>query len=289
MVINGLTSFNLYPGQQCFVYNDNNVWKVKDYNPRWRLTGSLTIFVDQTNGSDSNDGLASGSGNAFQTWTAAYSLINKNLDFNNNAVTVQYASGQTITTPIVMNHGWIGGGLLTIDLGTSTLNPTSPTFGSAVYASTTGAGPFTVQNGTIATTTSGGGIHATSGAIINLGSSITFSTCAGVHIQADFLGVVNANVAYAITGNPTSAHANATAQGQIAMQGTTVTFTGSINFGIFALCSNLGLIYAASFTSSGGTLTGQKYNVASNGVVQSNGSTFPGPTAGSTATGGQYL
>jgi hypothetical protein len=44
--------------------------------------------------------------------------------------------------------------------------------------------------------------------------------------------------------------------------------------------------------TNGGTVTGQRYNVAANGVIFTNGggaNYLPGNAAGASATGGQYL
>lgn len=290
---NGLTSFILWPGQSCFIYNDNNVWKVNPSSQRWALTGALTINVDQTNGLSTNDGLSTGAGGALATVAQAISMITNSLDLKGQAVTVLFASGQTYTTGVTLTSAWVGGGSITFNLGTSTMNPTSPATGAAFYFSGAMPGTIIVMNGTIQTTTAGHGIHATNGAIIDVLTGITFGACAGIHILADFLGVIALLSNYSVTGAPAGAvHAEAAVQGQISLQGIALTITGTINFGTFALATSLGQIYSISFTFSGGTVTGTRYTANTNSVINTNGggaNYFPGSVAGSTATGGQYV
>lgn len=286
---NGLTSFILWPGQSFLIFNDNSVWKIHPPTQRWKLTGAVTLNVDNSLGNDANDGLATGSGNAFLTIQGAFNCAQANFDLGTNVVTIQ-TTNATYTAGVIVTP-WIGSTSIILNLGGGTLNPTAPASGAAVAVQGSLPAPFQVANGTLKTTTSGTCLHATQGAVIVLGAGITFGACAGVHVQSDFLGNVQMNVSYAINGNPTVAHVDCLAQGQVAIVGGTVTFTGSINFGIFALCSALGLIYAGGGTFTGGTLTGTKFNVSAGGAIITNGggiNYFPGPTAG-TSTGGTYV
>jgi hypothetical protein len=72
-----------------------------------------------------------------------------------------------------------------------------------------------------------------------------------------------------------------------------VTITGTIAFGsTFAYCDRLSVIRTDSTTFTGGTVTGKRYDVRTNAVIDTNSagaSHFPGNVAGTVATGGQYV
>lgn len=286
---NGITAFMLWPGQSCFVFNDNNVWKTCGRPDRWVLPSAITINVDNSLGSDSNDGLATGANNAMLTIQGAFNLIQSQWDFNGFIVTI-LTTNATYTSGIVVLP-WTGAGQVILNLGGGTLSVTSPAVGAAVYAQGSLPGNFTFTNGTITTTTSGHAIRATRGSVITVGASVTFGACAGIHMTADFLGILLSSVNYSITGAPTGSHLSATLQGQLNTSGSTVTITGTINFGTFAIATSLGLINSSGNTYTGGTITGTRYSSTLNSVINTNGggaSYFPGSVSGTTATGGQY-
>lgn len=72
----------------------------------------------------------------------------------------------------------------------------------------------------------------------------------------------------------------------------TVTLTGTPAFSqSYVFADDTSLIRATSMTFSG-SATGKRYDVATNGVINTNGggaTYFPGSVAGTTATGGQYV
>ena len=75
------------------------------------------------------------------------------------------------------------------------------------------------------------------------------------------------------------------------MVGWTVSLTGTPAFFRFANAQTLGVIEATLATFSG-SATGVRYNVVNNAVISTNGggaNFFPGNSAGSSGTGGQYV
>lgn len=77
----------------------------------------------------------------------------------------------------------------------------------------------------------------------------------------------------------------------IDMIGRTVTITGTPALGTFATVEHASVLRAQGCTFTG-SATGTRYDVRTNGVIETNGggATFlPGGTAGATATGGQYV
>ncbi|BEV00062.1 hypothetical protein [Novosphingobium olei] len=96
---------------------------------------------------------------------------------------------------------------------------------------------------------------------------------------------------YEISGSAT-AHLYAAMGTVIDIKDRTVTLTGTPNVGTFAKVEQASVIRAQGCTFTG-SATGKKYDARSGGIIETNGSTpatfFPGDTAGSTATGGQYV
>src|SRR5207248_2112843 len=88
------------------VFNDNNVWRVIRPN-RWRLTAATTLNVDPVNGNDSNDGLATGTGNALATPQKAWDTAADNFDLAGQTLTLQHADG-TYTTGIASKKAMFG-------------------------------------------------------------------------------------------------------------------------------------------------------------------------------------
>jgi hypothetical protein len=90
---NGLTSFILWPKQTVRVYNQNSVWQTDPSAPtRWIIPGAVTFLVHPTLGSDTNDGLGSGSG-AFATIQKAVNVAQYDVDCNGSGVVIQLADG----------------------------------------------------------------------------------------------------------------------------------------------------------------------------------------------------
>jgi hypothetical protein len=298
IIITGGTNFILYPGQTVIVYNDNNVWKVLG-QARWRIPGAtylattVTFFVDNVNGSDSNDGLASGAGGAFLTLTHARDVISNQIDFNGQQVVIQAAASQTWTETFDLRNGWVGGGQWIIDGGGSTFgSSTSHTFNLEM----SGPGFFEVQNMTIINSASGASCFNANGpGVWNIGAGVTFGATQQAHILASGSGsVVSVNNNYTVSGGG-ACHFEATQGGFLVFQsGLTVTVSANITFSIaFAFVTQGANAQSLSntFTLGGHTVTGNRYNVQQNGVMFVNGggaNYFPGSVAGTTATGGQY-
>lgn len=110
---NGLSNFILWPGQSCFIYNQNNVWKVNPSFQRWKLPSAITLYVD-TAGSNSNDGLATGAGGAFLTIGAAVNTVYQQFDCQSVGVTISVTAGQTFNEQVFMGGQLTGVNVLTI-------------------------------------------------------------------------------------------------------------------------------------------------------------------------------
>ncbi|SRR6266404_468062 len=293
IVLTGGPSFTLYPGQTTIVFNQNNVWQHTDPG-RWRLTGGPTVFVDVTNGNDSNDGLAAGAGGAFQTLQKAWNTIVKNWDLQGFVVTIQLADG-TYTSGIVSNLGPVGGIYLGIIIQGNAATP------SNVLISTTSADCFEwfetgapisvwIKNLKMQTTTSGDCVHVLgAGNYVRVGN-VVFGACAGVHIRSYNMAEVDAFTdSYTITGGA-AAHYNTNGQGVIGVQSETITLTGTPAFSSGFAVAQGGNILAQGNTYSGAA-TGARYNASLLGLIDTAGggaNYFPGSIAGATLSGGIY-
>jgi hypothetical protein len=109
-------------------------------------------------------------------------------------------------------------------------------------------------------------------------------------MQASGGASITGTGSYSISGSATT-HWFASAGGSIAVEGVTITLTGTPAYsGAFANISNVGVAFVDSNTFSG-SATGTRYTVAGNGVLYTGGASttyLPGNAAGSTSTGGQY-
>lgn len=247
---------------------------------REQLTADRTYFV-RTDGSDSNNGLANTSGGAFLTMQKAIDVV-YGLDFGIYNVTISVQSG-TYTGGASFSGRHTGTGTLTLAGTSATISRTSAT----CITASNGA-QVTVSGFTLTTTTSGNCFSISGGAAVSLGTSMTFGACASDHISVSDYGRFTGN-SYTISGGATR-HIIITG-GSVSFGATTTTVTGTPAFsGAFLLAQNLGV--ASFFTTTfSGAATGSRYSVSLNSAVNVFGagtSYFPGNSAGSTSTGGQY-
>jgi hypothetical protein len=259
--------------------------------PREVLTANRTYYV-RTDGNNANSGLADTAGAAWLTFQSAINFVVANLDFAGFTVIITHGSetGKTFTGQINVPP-WSGGGALTVQ-GNGTSNTLISTAGNA-FAVNLGALPglLTIKNLKIATSSGNCFVAAQATAVTFDG--VEFGSCAGSHVLASAGGVsVSFASNYMISGGAT-AHWMVNSGGVIQCVGKTITLTGSPVFSTaFANTGNIGVINSLSNTFSGSTgASSKRYNVVLNGVVNTFGggaSHFPGDTAGTTATGGQY-
>jgi len=262
-------------------------------NVREKLAAARTYYVGPVSppagwgaGSNSNNGLTVLF--PFLTIQYAYDLIANTLDLNGYTVTIQIGDG-TFTGGLLISKPWVGGGAVTVQGNTGAMSSViiSTTSASAISNTANLPGRLTVQYVKLTTATSGSCIsNAGIGKIFF--NHIEFGACAGTHLSTDGNGATINSLfgTYTISGNAL-AHMDSQNQGFIIIQFATITITGTPAFSTaFAYANNLALInaYSPSYT---GSATGPRYLIMMNSVCQS-GTTMPGDSAGSTATGGQY-
>lgn len=291
--IDGASSFSLGSNQGVRINSDGTNYSTQrgGSGAREMLTAARTYYV-LTTGSDSNTGLANTAGAAFLTVQKAIDTV-ATLDIGNFNVTITVGAGTFSTSTGNQLKNLVGSGLVTISgAGATTIITTSGAMTTqngnfyalalsgrwrldAMKLTSTGTGtPFGVlssasSNVIIGALEYGTGFNAQVRSVDNgyviFDSNYTISGGAGIHIQSS--GAVLRCDSLTVTVSGTPAYSTA-----------------------FAQTSNGGIITAASMTYSG-SATGVRYVSQLNGVINTSGggaSYFPGNSAGSTATGGQY-
>lgn len=252
------------------------------------LSSSRTYYV-RKDGSDSNSGLSDTSGGAFLTVQKAVNVAAA-LDLSVYSATVQVRSGTYEES--VSLRSYVGAGPITIKGDSST--PANviirrPAGGHCVTAA--GVVGAYVLDGLKLTTAVEYGlcIYASSGSRTSF-KNIDFGGCTAQHVYAESGASVQIAGNYNITGGATN-HFNATTGGLIYGQSYTITLTGTPGFSSsFASADRWSGLIVPSLTFSG-SATGVRYYSQLNSVIYTGGagaSYFPGNSAGSTATGGQY-
>ncbi|HZP20099.1 MAG TPA: DUF2793 domain-containing protein [Bauldia sp.] len=262
---------------------------------RERLTADRTYYV-RTDGSDSNTGLANSAGGAFLTVQKAYDTIAANLDLGGKTVTIQIGDGTYApasgTNPLLISQPWTGGGSVIVQGNNATPANVvlSGTNADAVLVSAPLPGVLSIRDLKVTTTTNKSGIQLNAPGSLTF-SNLNFGACVVAHLLAACTGAqITGTGNYAISGNaPIHAYA---LTGSIVLTGLTVTLTGTPAFSTaFVESSRTGVLRGQAMTFSG-SATGPRYLADANGVIFTNGggaTYFPGNSAGSTATGGQYI
>ncbi|WP_407971472.1 hypothetical protein ACJ51O_08205 [Burkholderia pyrrocinia] len=258
---------------------------------RLRLTANTNFYVNASTGSDSNNGLTSGT--AWATLQRAWNVIQQNYDVAGFVATVNVASGSYAP---VAGIGAVVGSISAssfqfVATGAATITNTSLTacFYATGGAQYTFSGPWTlINNNTGASTAQASG----AGSILVQGAGVTHGASAGSHFLANVYGQVQVTGNYTVSGSSGS-HCNAANAGSLGINsGVTVTLSGTPAFSTaFAQANGLSQISAGGVTFNG-TATGTRYISQSNSIVNSNSggaNYFPGNAVGATNTGGIYI
>lgn len=256
---------------------------------RERVTSDRTYYV-ATTGSDSNTGL--GPGVALLTIQKAVQIIADTLSISAGVtVTVQVANGTyTISTAILL-YAYTGAGMVQIlgNTGTPGSAIIQTSAATEIFQAACRTRPYYVGGFRLMATASSPVGFLANGGFIQFGN-IEFYTGLSTHIYAKNGGIIQALANYAIIASMTI-HMDADTQGCVNVDGVTVTLTGTPAFTTFA--STKTLAYAsADGTTFSGSGTGVRYSAETNSVINTDGAGstfFPGDSAGSTATGGQYV
>ena len=279
------------------IYQSDNsatpIWRELFYQqnitPREVLTAARTYYV-RTDGSDSNTGLANTSGGAFLTIQKAVDTVCA-LDLSIYQVTIQVADG-TYTGAVVLG-AYIGSLAPILRGNNSTPANVVISTTSATAVSNSSGRPWTVLDLKIQTTTSGYGLLAQSKGDITFGN-LVFGACALSQIAAFSGAAITGSSNFAVSGGAQSMIVVGGGGGVVNVGGLTVTFSNSPAYSTATVSvTTLGnaSVFGMTFTN-GATVTGVRYSVIANGVLFTNGggaNYIPGNSAGSAASGGQYI
>ncbi len=254
-----------------------------------KLSADLDVYISTT-GNDSNAGTI---GAPFLTLQAAWNHVQSNINVNGYSVTFHVADG-TYTAGVTCVGSFMGAfsGIYFVGNTSTPANCIINVTNGACFVAVQGA-PIHV-NGfkLVATGTSGNeglALSATSGGVIVF-DEINFGAARG-HITAGTAGFIQCNNgSYTISGNADS-HMLAEYNGNIQIDASTVTLTGTPAFTTFA-----DALATATITTLGttyiGSATGVRYSAYLNSIIATNGggaSFYPGNSSGSTLNGGQYV
>jgi hypothetical protein len=292
IVIDGVTQPVLWPEQQRWVLKGaDGLWYTSSPY-RWRSnSATFNVTADGGSGSDTNnDGLGTGTG-AFATIAQANSTVTNWIDSLGGPPSIQLGDGtHSVGAGINVNYPIVGRSQLYFKG-----HPGSS--GSVIVSCLGGGGCFLLRDQAIATVTDmtlstvGNGsvlFNVSQGSVGDL-SGVDFNAApAGTHISVNTFSSVNVLGAYTINGGANT-HFTVSRNGYI-NYGVQVTIGAAMTFGIFAQGVDCGVCSGgpAPFVNPGNVTAGQKYNVSNNAVFSTGGQVFPGPTAGATATGGQF-
>jgi hypothetical protein len=253
------------------------------------LTASRTYYV-RTDGSDSNTGLVDSAGGAFLTVQKAFDTI-CTLDLGGYTATVQIKDG-TYTGGINLDKPWVGGAIVFQgNSGTPANVVISTTSDDCFSVDVPLSSLVTIKDMKLMTATSGFGIVMNALGLVKF-QNLNFGAAANDHLRAQAPGAkILCTGNYAVSGGG-QRHFRAQLGGNITVNSVTVTLSGTPAFSsAFADAANVSVIDGGGITFSG-SATGKRYNADRNAVVDSAGggaSYFPGNSAGTTATGGQYV
>lgn len=269
-----------------------------------KLTSSPTYYVNASTGNDSNNGLTSGT--AFATLQkAANTAISLNLNGFNVGITVANGTYATVNLPTINGSGII---TFTGNTGSPSSCIIQNASGSAITAGSSGAtwvfNGFQLQSSGASSSDAGCALAAVGNSTINL-NNIVFGTCQGGHISAVNGAVVtlggNLTISGGLTANALLNGVHLYCGGSAIIQsagwatGTgrpPLTISTAVSLPYFVAASSNALVEVlyASITNPG-NVTGQRYSVILNAIVNTSGagsSYYPGTIAGTTGTGGQY-
>lgn len=252
------------------------------------LAANRTYYV-RADGSDSNTGLANTSGGAFLTIQKAIDIAVA-LDLSIYEIIIQVAAGTY--TGAITTKPYIGTGPISILGDTTTPSNCAVSVASnSAFRFTNRTALYVVKGFQVSTTTSGFSFYATS-SNLQYGNMVFGATPAGfAHIYLDGQSNITATANYEITTGP-YAHIQADYGSTATISSRTITLTGTPAFSAGFIYATRAAIVAAVSDTFSGSATGPYYLVNKNAVIDTGGggaTYLPGNSAGSSASGGQYV
>lgn len=272
-----------------FVY-DGTKWWATVVQPG--VSADRTYYVNGSTGSDSNNGLSSGT--AFATIQKAIDVVAA-ISWGGFNATISVANG-TYSPNISLRQV---SGAASVTLTGNIATPASVVTG---LISNNGTSGWFVQGFKPTTTALGAHNVSCEGGSITLGNMEWplndggGTANGGAHIAAGTGGSIFLTGTHRIAGGATIAHmfvADGGSMRFLQSSPPTLNVIATAGFSQF-INVNVGDAHVtyASITGAASVTSGKKYNVIANGVINVDGAGvnyYPGPSAGTTATGGQYV
>jgi hypothetical protein len=253
---------------------------------RESLIANRTYYVRTTGNDTTGDGLTTGT--AFATLQKALNVA-ATIDFAGFTVTIDCNEAATFSgaasIPRMVGQNSVAN-LVISGAGSTTILTSSAAFAGTVNAQVPGAA-VTVQNVQIQNADASGiGIRTRYGALCRLGAGVTFGACGWTCLWADSASSIET----------TGFTVNANSQYLFYAPGGTIGVSGTVALGTRAFSSMLanasvGGHIDSNGTTYTGTVTGKRFEVHSNAVINTYGAGlnhFPGTIAGTATGGGRY-
>lgn len=255
------------------------------------VTANTDLYVNGATGNDNNNGKSAAT--ALATLQGA---INKAFSYPPSQfnITIHIADG---TYAPCATPGYSGPTIIMDGNSGSPQNViVSNPSGAAHCVLVTGPNVLTCKNLTVTNSGSlaAGGFVATGSGTMNTQNTRSGLISSGSVFEAYGGGIVNINGNHTFAGNAQEWFWSLFGGVMNIAPGITLTASGSLTTNITCLVQQLGILTMGPPNASfAGTplASGQRFSVQTNGVVNVNGggaNVFPGASAGSTATGGQY-
>ncbi len=255
------------------------------------LSAARTYYV-RPDGDDTNDGLSNAPNGAFLTVQGAYDRILQTIDAAGHDVTLKLAWG-TYASAIAIRSA-------IQNVATFTLLGDASTPSNVRLAFAGGYGAFTIDGVAVSVSgvtvsnsgASGQGILVSNFGVLRISGNMDFGLCPNrAHIELLSNAILFASANYSVSGD-SPRHIYATASSIVVYSSRTITYTVPVNHSWSFLHldeSSVGKFFTLTYT---GAVTGQRYNVSMNSVVNTYGSGeyyFPGDVSGAVFTGGVYV
>lgn len=252
------------------------------------LTANTTYYVNASTGNDSTGNGSSGA--PWATLQKAADHIYSRLDCGGYTVTVDCTG--TFTAGVNCYYPIPGGGVIRFDGDTSTPSNVQVNTTSDNCFDARGGANIQVQGFKMTTTSSGSCIYVSdAGTRLALTGAMDFGACAESHIrqlsQSSFVGTN-----YTISAG-VSRHWLCQLGAVTEYAGVTITLSGTPAWGTEMARFDAGALASFYLVTFSGSATGKRHDISGNAVVNTYGgseaSYFPGNSAGSRTTGGQWL
>jgi hypothetical protein len=265
-----------------------------------RMAAPLTLYVNDSTGSDNNFGLTAGSPfKTIQKALATSSLLN----LGNQPVSIVVADG-AYTGPLTIGP-YDGFGSLTITGNVATPSTVIITSNNAscVHVFCGDRVPVRIDGFKLVTTGAATGLDPADLVWVHNGSVVTlahmnYGASVASHIGVDGPSMVVLESSQVISGNVPGAHLFAVHGGARIMSSPlsppSLNIPAPVTLGYFAMaavCGDVEVTYGGGI-SNPGNVTATRYSATMNGTIVTAGggaSYYPGTVAGSVSNGGQYV